>query len=482
MVNNRENNPNAALLITALRSLGYNNISAINDIIDNAVDAHATNIHLDISLDDPTNDLIRITDNGDGMDEHTLDQALRLGSNTNHDISSDLGKFGMGLSTASISIAKRLVVLTKTQESDTVLAATQDIDAITTTNAFVKTQGAADLEQQAVFHKLLPKGHGTIIFLNKCDRITNRKSLANKLAKEISRVFREHLNSSISIYVNKEQLVPTDIFFQHEGGTIYSDETYPVTVTKNGKAYTDTIRVRLGILPDYGQKGNQDRGINATNQGFYVIRNNREIQKGATLGLFTRHPSFNRFRAEIYFSAELDEALGVNFQKNGVNLTQAVFDKLHQNIEPQLRTIRKRCAKSVTQASTVDTHKESTRQITKKSALLDTPAPNGLPRYSSSLSPNQPPVEFGTYNGGKGDDIYEAEMQGKTVHVNWNRSHPFYEQIVQASQENKDVAIGLDLLVYSMAIAELKLSNPETLDLIAEFKTQFSFSLNTLLR
>lgn len=479
MVNHRENTPNAGLFITALRSLGYNNVSAINDIIDNSLDADATEVRIEISLEDPENDLIRIQDNGSGMDLETLDQALRLGSDTQHNVSTDLGKFGMGLSTASISIAKRLVVLTKTAESDTVLASTQDIDDIVAANAFVKTLGTADTEQTATFHELVPGGHGTIVFLTKCDRVSQRNALPSRVTKEVSRVFRAYIASNKQMVVNKVKLIPTDIFLQGQGGTIYSDEEYEVTVQKDGKPFTDTIKVRLGVLPDFGNRGNLDHAINAANQGFYVFRNNREIQKGATLGIFTRHPSFNRFRAELYFSSELDEAMGVNFQKNGINLSQSVFDKLNQNIEPQLRTIRKLCARVTTKQDGSDSHKEAARQIRKKQGLLN------LPReaFSEALAKkNQPSVTFATYNGGRGDDIYEVELHGKTVQINWNATHPFYEQIVQAAQDNKDVAIGLDFLIYSMALAELRFTDPGTLDLLAEFKTQMSQNVNTLLR
>ncbi len=482
---NRENTPNARLFINALRNLGYNNISAINDIIDNSIDAGATRIDIDIDLKDPLLDHIRFIDNGGGMPMDTLDQALRLGSDTPHDSTSDLGFFGMGLSTASISIATILVVLTKQAGAKDVLVSVQDLDAIASSNAFVKDLGVADEADTAFFNEMLPEGHGTIVTLVNCDKIKNRNGIVNRAKKEISRVFREYLSTNVTITVNKEDLKPTDIFMLADEGEIYSDEEYEVTGIRNGKPYTDTIRVVLGVLPDYGNKGSAAKGINANNQGFYVIRNNREIMKGATLDMYTRHPVMNRFRGEIYFSAELDEAMGVNFQKNGVDLSQAIHDKLFQQIEPQLRTIRKKCTRANIKNKGTDVdHKESERQIAKKASLLNAPRGPITLDLNGAINENENnPVRFDTFSGGKNGDIYETELHGKTVVINWNTDHSFYEKLVLASSDShKDLAIGIDFLIYSMAMAELRMSNEKNLDVLNQFKTDISLTLNTLFR
>src|SRR4051812_43143200 len=95
-----ENPPNARRTMEALRELGYDSYSSVLDILDNCIDAHATKI--DISLTEQAGDIvIALDDDGAGMDEETLIEALRLGSDTERD-PGDLGKFGMGLVTASI--------------------------------------------------------------------------------------------------------------------------------------------------------------------------------------------------------------------------------------------------------------------------------------------------------------------------------------------------------------------------------------------
>jgi signal transduction histidine kinase len=92
------NQPNAAKLLESLRSSGYDNYSAIADLIDNSFDANADVIKVGLGETKGEDYLLTISDNGEGMDERLLDQALRLGSVSDRDNES-LGKYGMGLIT-----------------------------------------------------------------------------------------------------------------------------------------------------------------------------------------------------------------------------------------------------------------------------------------------------------------------------------------------------------------------------------------------
>src|SRR4249920_975412 len=108
----RPNDPNPGRLIESLRYLGYGNYEAIADLVDNSIDADAHIINIHIQQREGQIQIL-IADNGTGMDLSTLDQAMKLGSLTARDMNSDLGKFGMGLVTASLSIAKRCHVITR---------------------------------------------------------------------------------------------------------------------------------------------------------------------------------------------------------------------------------------------------------------------------------------------------------------------------------------------------------------------------------
>src|SRR5437588_8762061 len=108
----RENDPNAGRLVESLRYLGYGNYEAIADLVDNSIDAEAQ--HIKVRVQQRNNQPhISIADDGPGMAESVLDQAMRLGSMTQRDLNSDLGRFGMGLVTASLSIARSCHVITR---------------------------------------------------------------------------------------------------------------------------------------------------------------------------------------------------------------------------------------------------------------------------------------------------------------------------------------------------------------------------------
>ncbi len=143
-----ENQPNARRTMEALRELGYDSYSSILDITDNPIDAHATKI--DITIKEENGDIIiTIDDNGTGMDEETLSEALRLGSDTERD-AADLGKFGMGLVTASIGLSQRVEVLT-TEIDGALFFGGFDLEEIAAQNRFVKWIGEATASQQASF-------------------------------------------------------------------------------------------------------------------------------------------------------------------------------------------------------------------------------------------------------------------------------------------------------------------------------------------
>ena len=208
---NFENLPNAGKVISSLRLVGYDNISAIADLVDNSLDAGAQKIQLQIKpeLEGYT---IFLADNGCGMDKDVLNQALRLGSNTERDEYSDLGKFGMGLVTASLSICRKLTVITKTTDGD-ILTSIQDIDVIAEQNKFVKVLREANEKEKALFESFLKnEKSGTLLILSKCDQIQDKSvdSLLNSLRKSLAQIFRLFLDAGKEIVVGNESIKAFD--------------------------------------------------------------------------------------------------------------------------------------------------------------------------------------------------------------------------------------------------------------------------------
>lgn len=125
--------PSAKRLIRSLRDMGYDFCQAVADVVDNSVEAKATQISIDIEFDGD-NSWVRIADNGVGMKPEVLREALRYGSDRDYE-EEDLGKFGLGLKTASMSQCQRLSVASRwNAERADIAAYSWDLDHIKATN------------------------------------------------------------------------------------------------------------------------------------------------------------------------------------------------------------------------------------------------------------------------------------------------------------------------------------------------------------
>ncbi len=97
-----------------LKAIGLNHAfeSAIADLVDNSVDAHASQILVRFVLRRGLITHLLVVDNGRGMTADEVDGAMRLGRPNPHSTDA-LGHFGMGLKAASFSQADELTVLTR---------------------------------------------------------------------------------------------------------------------------------------------------------------------------------------------------------------------------------------------------------------------------------------------------------------------------------------------------------------------------------
>ena len=312
----QKNDPNAGRLIESLRHLGYGNYEALADIVDNSIDADAQSIKITIQQKSNQHQ-IAIADDGRGMSKPILDQALRLGSLTERDHNSDLGKFGMGLVTASLSIARKCHVITRAE--DGCLSSAWDVDEeIKAQNAFVKHFDIATPEEEALLNaEIGPTNTGTMVILSKCDNLSNRTttSFATNLRSHLGRVHRYFINAGRSISVNGDDTPSLDPLQLNDAGTeIVMDDVIPVHFAEDGEKKTENVRVRIALLPEVpATELDVNRSMKA--QGFYVMRNQREVMSAVPLNFFTKHNDFNRMRGELFFPGTLDHFVGIEIHE-----------------------------------------------------------------------------------------------------------------------------------------------------------------------
>jgi hypothetical protein len=512
----KPNLPNAAILMNSLRHLGYSNHSAIADLVDNSIDADAQRIAIEVERQQG-DFVITIIDDGIGMDERILDEATKLGSNTERNVASDLGLYGMGLVTASISIGRRLQVLTRAA-GEGVLVSVSDLDEVMSQNGFVKHQARGSAEHVQLFEDALRRAgienaeSGTVISISKADgmQYTSTGHFVNALKKHLSQTFRYYLGAGKSILVEGIELQPYDpLHLDLAGVTVFSDDAYDFTFkTPDGSEVGEKVRIKLVTLPDFGKDGNAERGFTLPRQGFYVLRNNREIAEAQTLGLFNRHSEFNLFRAELHVPATLDDVLGVNFTKREVKPNQAFLDKLRQVTAGQLKTIRRqRWKERVATDEKANQHHEAARLITAKSHLLVKPkaiVEKRGPRTKDDQTERQSKdsadktrknfrqtqltatdlrVRFEQVSLGEGGQIFEAYQEGRTIIVQWNIDHPFYQRFVIENEGDDGLITAIDFFIWAWASAELMMyEDGKIAELLDQMKSLISMNTRTLLK
>ena len=495
-----DNSPNAGKLLDSLRYLGYDNLYAISDIVDNSLDADAQNIWVSLERTSPRADfIIRIADDGTGMTEEVLDQASRLGSDVPRNQATDLGCFGMGLVTASLSLGRRLTIVTRAN-GDRILANVTDVDHMTELNKFVKEWfGPAREPEERIYREALGDApHGTVVQITKCDGFKRKyvKSIERDLTKHLGQVYRMFIRAKRHFFVNgTEAQINDPLWLEHEGTEVYSDETYELKHTDaEGREVRDPVRVRLVILPDQGGRtANKKAGYNVQRSGLYVLRNNREIAPHQLLGLesLSRHPSLIRFRGEVFVTGRMDDALGIEFTKRDVKPLQSIRDQLDELIGGNIKSIKKQLEKKeITAESDTLDHTSSERLIDSKAALLIKPAPRATPPPRSETTEDADEagratplgsVKFRTGSFGREGPIYAAEQRGRTTFIDWNADHPFYARFVLANRDNRDAFNAIDAMIYSMAAAELKVFDEDNRDFGERWKAIFGSNLRTLL-
>ena len=166
----KESIPFAPTLIESMRSLGYSFESAIADLIDNSVSASAKKI--DIFFQSAINPYLIIIDDGCGMSPKELEEAMRYGSRNplEQRMENDLGRFGLGLKSASLSQCRELIVISK--KNNCLSCFSWNIDYVIENGAWYLIQyNINEINQLPYFDEINQKANGTYVLLREFDRV-----------------------------------------------------------------------------------------------------------------------------------------------------------------------------------------------------------------------------------------------------------------------------------------------------------------------
>lgn len=272
-----------------------------------------------------------------------------------------------------------------------------------------------------------------------------------------------------------------------------------------------TVHIKIACLPECPKAVASKLGISMRNQGFSVLRNNREILFGYLPNWegIVRHNDLNRFRGEISFSSDMDFAMGVNFRKNGIDMIDSIDNALRVQISPQIKTVRKKYEtttetsdeekKEHTLAQKIINKMSNTLTLPKvKKEVRDSKAENSESdidenNNSAKTDKTRTPIkatninavaEFELKHMGETGNIYEANQIGKKIIISWNIDHLFYKKFIAENIANKNVVRFADFLIYTLASAQIQYmaDDEEKLFIMDNILSTMSANIRNLLK
>ena len=364
-----------ATALLSMRDSDFDAYSAYGEVIDNSIQAEATNIKILVkSHREPRQkvgdysivDWVAFGDDGYGMDSNTLHRCLQLGYSSRYNDRSGIGRFGVGMTLGAINQCKKVEVYSKTSKTNW-LYTYIDIDDITSNPARMNVIPVPiEKEIPAQLESLVGEKQGTLVVWSKYDKQpVSADALVDEMDIWIGRTFRKFIwgeievngkKNKVSIDINNKNVLavdplhlkndrfPSDIP-SYKTDLIKFDWHVPFEDRKSQDDETSEVNIQLTLidksLRDYQGVGNaketRDRYIDR-NEGISILRNGREVFYGEIPHWKPAFEEIDRWwGCEISFDAILDKSFAVKNIKRGAvpvaSLKQAINDKIVPTIK-----------------------------------------------------------------------------------------------------------------------------------------------------
>lgn len=342
--------PSAARLTESLRDIGYDFPAAVADIVDNSVMAQAA--HVDVSIEFAGEEsYVVISDDGEGMTGNALVEALRYGSRRPYG-RNDLGRYGLGLKTASLSQCRSVTVVTCRRSAPRSLNVRMlDLDLIAELDEWLVVEPPMTPVIERSSDRLASEP-GTVVIWRKLDRVLPEKrpdggwarrrldTLAAKTAEHLGIVFHRYLEgaegSGLVITVNGQKVSPWNPFVPTEqASNELPMQRFEVTVGDVSGA----VVLRRFVLPARDEFTSVDEFERYSGplkwnrqQGIYIYRAGRLVQWGGWNGIRGIDEHTKLARAALEFDTDLDSVFNINVAKMRVTLPPEIRQMLERPI------------------------------------------------------------------------------------------------------------------------------------------------------
>lgn len=526
-MNDLINHPDATRLIFGLRDTGYSFNTAAADIIDNSIAANATEVNIQIELEEDGRKFVCFGDNGDGMDYEMLHEAMRYGAPARSNPAS-LGKFGLGLKTASSSVCLKFTVISRQSPDLEFSKLAWDLEHVEVRNQWEMLREEVTADEEDLFEELCGD-KGTIVIWSKCDRLLSKeyvnpggaaeqsaiRRLGDRLKEHVALIYYRFLDQDdprerlVSITVNGERVSPWNPFYPGKAEQGLPSNQQKLEIEMEDGA-VEVAHIRAWILPNRRDLTREEQAVaRITNrgQGFYIHREGRVIQQGGWLGVFgVSEPHTSLLRIEFDFNHRLDDAFKVDVKKSKILFDPALEKELKKRLQSVYREAGNRYRRKETRVAVergID-HGSANRAIENTPATEKPAVESADPEHRSAtlnnnrgagirlrvpvdthVSPNSIYVDaVETITSG---DLWEPAMRSGTESgfvsgVRINKHHDFYLKIYQRAAANGYTIEGMDLLLWAFAVAEQNNTSDELESIFEDIRNEISNNLRKLLR
>ncbi len=341
----------AQALMTGLRSIGYSFSTAVADIIDNSISARATEVKI---YSDPLErePFFAFLDNGKGMNKLELDNAMLPGSDRDNveDSEYELGRFGLGLKSASLSQCREFIVATK--NSGKVKAMAFDLDVIEDKKAlFLKELTSEEIDAIPHIEDLNSYNKGTLVVWIKFDKIEQVASNFEESFRQLVADAKKHVElvfhrfyDDVAISFNGKRVERRDPFLTSSYGRQQTGRKTEISIDGS------MISIIPYTLPFAKTLTSEEKALLGNpksiydDQGFYLYRNKRLISWGSWLRMGIRSELNKLARIQVDIPSTLDSVWSLDVKKSSAKIPDKIKQVLRASVDDSVirskRTIK----------------------------------------------------------------------------------------------------------------------------------------------